>query len=297
MKAALVLTDVPSVQFRVNNFNRTNMMKIEDEWDKLVHALVHTIRLIASWGYNWQTLPSTYATIPLAYHLFKNDLPDNFNTSPRFEETRNVMKRWLRIALLKRTFSGTPDNILQQIRRAMRENFAEDMFPAEAIYKELAPTNRSMKFDQAEVEGLMSYRYGQTYTFSILSMLYPWLKFDQQFHIDHVFPRSKFNKRELQKRNIPEEDWPLWLDQVNNIGNLQLLQGPVNQSKSDEEFENWLMGECATPNDLNVYKELHLIPDVGLSFENFPEFIEARTNLMRERLASLLNVDIKQEMD
>jgi len=296
LKAALVLTDVTNVQFRVNNFNRVNMLKIEQEWDGLARSLLQTVRLISSWGYNWQTLPSTYAIIPLAYYLFKKHPTDQFNTLSQFKKARDVMQHWLRIALLKRTFSGTPDNILQQIRRVIKDNLDSDSYPDEAIYKELAPTSRSMNFDQAEIDGLLSYRYGQSYTFSILAMLYPWLKFDQQFHIDHIFPRSMFNKRELKRRGILEDESKLWQDQVNNIANLQLLPGPVNQSKSDQEFESWLMGECETPNDINSYRELHLIPDVELSFENFLEFIEARTKLMRKSLAELLNVELKEEL-
>ena len=169
-----------------------------------------------------------------------------------------------------------------------------EIFPQNAILDELKTTPKSMSFDEAELEGLLSYRYGQNYVFSVLAMLNPWLKYDQQFNIDHIFPRSRFNTKELKSRRIPEDQWHLWLDHVNDIGNLQLLQGPVNQSKSDQHFESWLMGECRTPNDLNSYKDLHLIPDVELKFENFPEFLEARANLMREKLASLLGVQLAE---
>ena len=290
LKASLVLTDVADIQFRVTNFNKDNMLKIESKWDAISGALWRTTQLISSWGYNWQTLPSAYATIPLAYYLYQKDSPTNFGTARQYDEDRKLMQHWLRVALLKRTFSGTPDNVLRQIRRAMQGAQGTDGFPADAIYQELAPTARSMRFDQDELEGLFSYRYEQSYTFTVLAMLYPWLKFDQQFHMDHIFPRAMFNKRELRQRGIPEDQWALWLDQVNNLANLQLLQGVVNQSKSDQEFEGWVKGECPTPADLTSYKELHLIPDVDLSFENFPQFIEERTKLMRKRLAELLSV-------
>ena len=128
-------------------------------------------------------------------------------------------------------------------------------------------------------------------------MLYPWLKYDQQFHMDHIFPRSMFKEKELKSRGIPEEQWSLWLDHKDDIGNLQLLQGVANQSKQDQDFESWLKGECSTPNDLEVYKELHLIPEVELTFENFPEFLEKRTDLLRTELARLLNVDLKNNLE
>ena len=292
LKSALVLSDVPNVRFRVNNFNKENMLKIESQWDSLSEALRLTAQTVSSWGFNWQNLSSNYATIPLAYYLFKIGNPSGFVFARRHKANRDVMQHWLRVALLKRSFGGTPDNILQQIRRAMNETTEMEMFPAEAIREALAPTNRSLSFDQAELEGLLSYRYGQSYTFIVLTMLYPWLKYDQQFHIDHIFPRAMFTKRGLRRHNISDERWPLWLDQFNNVGNLQLLQGPVNTSKSDKEFEAWLNDECSTPEALNEYRENHMIPTINLSFNNFPNFLEVRTNLMRIRLAELLGVQL-----
>ncbi len=58
-----------------------------------------------------------------------------------------------------------------------------------------------MQFDAAELDGLMSYRYEQPYTFSVLTFLYPWLRYDQQFHVDHIFPRALFTAKELRKHN------------------------------------------------------------------------------------------------
>ena len=163
---------------------------------------------------------------------------------------------------------------LRAIRRVIQEH--HDTFPMESIFDELKSTSKSMKFDEAELDGLLSYRYGRSYTFTVLALLYPWLKYDQRFHVDHIFPRAMFKKKELEQRGIPPERWHLWLDHVNDLANLQLLQGPVNQVKADQEFEPWLIGECPTPQELTFYRERHLIPDVDLSFENFPQFLEAR---------------------
>jgi hypothetical protein len=295
LKSSLVLTDIQAIEFRVMNFNRENMLLFEDHWEKIANAIRMTIKLLATWGYNGQNLVSRFAAIPLAYHIYHLDIPSNFLTSSKFHRDRKNMLHWLRVALLKRTFSGPTDNTLRAIRRAMQVIKEELRFPLEEIFNELAPTAKSMKFDEPELDGILSYHYGQSYTFSVLSFLYPWLKFDQQFNIDHIFPKSLFRRSELRKRGIPEDEWYLWLEQVDILGNLQLLQGPVNMSKSDREFEDWLTGETEEPVDLIHYKEMHMIPDVDLSFENFPEFVEARTMLMRKKLAELLNVDLKTE--
>jgi hypothetical protein len=140
------------------------------------------------------------------------------------------------------------------------------------------------------LEGLLGYQYGQPYTFSVLVLLYPWLNFEHRLHIDHIFPRSMFTEKELEKRGIPRDQWHRWLDHVNDLGNLQLLQGITNQEKADKDFEAWLQSSQQTPLEMTAYRELHLIPDVDLSFESFPSFLEAREQIIRERLADLLEI-------
>jgi len=288
LKSCLVLSDIPAIEFRVSNFTRENMEKIEKNWEAITKALKETVKLISSWGYSWQTLVSAYAIIPLAYYIHKRGSPSNFISSTKYAEDRETIRRWLQIALLKRTFSGQPDNVLRPIRKVIQGSY--DHFPSEGIQDELKTTAKSMRFDIAELDGLIAYHYDQPYTFSVLAMLYPWLKYDQQFHVDHIFPRALFNAREMKKRGIPQEQWHLWLEHYNDIANLQLLQGPANISKSDEPFDTWIKKECPTPDKLAVYKELHFIPDVSLKFEDFPAFLEEREKLLRSRLAVTLGV-------
>ena len=290
LKASLVLPDITTIRFLVNSFNRDNMLLIESRWDEIARALRLTAYLLASWGYNRQTLVSNNAAIPLAYYIYQKSSPSNFVTSSQFKEDRQRMKLWLMTALLRRTFSGQPDNVLRPVRQVIREQ--HDAFPLDAIFEALSPTSKSMRFDEPEIDGLLSYQYGKSYTFTVLALLYPWLRFDQRFHIDHIFPRAMFTRRELEHRGIPPDRWHLWLDHVNDLANLQLLQGAANVIKSDQEFEAWLKGECPTPNDLKSYCDLHMIPDIELSFEKFPEFLEARDKLLRKTLAELFDVSL-----
>lgn len=289
LKASLVLSDIPTIEFKVNSFNRQNMLAIEKQWDYIARALHLTANLLASWGYTRQTLVSNNAVIPLAYYLYKNGSPLNFVQSQQYGSDRQAMRHWLMIALLKRTFSGQPDNVLRRIRGVMDQN--QDGFPNEAIYEALKPTTKAMAFGEAELEGLLGYQYNQKYTFTVLALLYPWLRFDQRFHKDHIFPRSLFNKTQLAKRGIPPEKWHRWLDSVDDVANLQLLQGIPNQEKSDMEPEAWLRGRYPTSEERAAYRERHLIPDMELRLENFPEFKEARERLIMERLSELLEVE------
>lgn len=295
LKASLVLSDAQAIEFKVNSFNRQNMLKVESQWDSIVRTLRLTVRLLASWGYNWQTLVSNNAVIPLAYFLYKHDTPTNFVESSSYAEDRQKMRHWLMLVLLRRTFSGTPDNVLRTMRRVIQEN--NSSFPLEAIKAELAGTAKSLAFDEAALEGLLGYQYSQNHTFSVLALLYPWLKYDQHFHKDHIFPRSMFSEKVLGQRNIPREDWHLWLDNVNTLANLQLLQGIPNQEKSDKPPQDWLEATFQKDEERSAYKRNHLIPDMPLVIEDFPKFIEKREEMILERLARLLDVTRSKQMD
>lgn len=286
LKSSLVISDIPTIEFRVSSFTRENMEKIEQNWDSIATSLFITVELISSWGFSWQTLVSTYAIIPLAYYINNLGNPSNIVISPKFAENRKFMLKWLQTAILKRTFSGQPDSVLRVIRRILQT--PTDGFPYTAILNELKTTPKSMLFTNEEIDGLLSYRYNQPYTFSVLTVLYPWLKYDQQFHVDHIFPRALFTEKELIKHSIPREKWSLWLDHFNDLGNLQLLQGPENIEKSAQPFDTWLSKECRTQEELSNYKKLHYIPEGSAKFEDFPEFLEKRENLLRVKLIEIL---------
>lgn len=288
LKASLVLADIPAIEFKVNNFNRQNMVAIEAQWEGIARALRLTTSLLASWGYSRDTLISNNAVIPLAYCLYKQGNPVSFVGSGHRKTDRDNMHRWLRIALLKRTFSGQSDSVLRTIRRVLAEH--QDGFPIDPIFDALRPTAKSMTFDEAQLDGLLGYQYGQTYTFTVLTLLYPALNVEYHFHIDHIFPRSMFTEKGLESRGIPREEWHRWLDHVNDLANLQLLQGIANQEKSDKEFEAWLQSSQQTALEMKSYCKLHLLPDVDLSFEQFPNFLEARECKIKERLAGLLEI-------
>lgn len=288
LKSCLVLSDTPQIEFKVDNFNRENMLRIEKSWHDISRAIRLSVSLVSSWGYSRQTLVSANALIPIAYFIYKRGNPANIIGSLHWEGERGILRRWLVSALLKRTFGGQSDNILRTIRSVLQDS--TDGFPAPDIYAKLARTLKSMKFDKDEIEGLLSYQYAKSYTFSVLALLYPWLKYDQHFHIDHIYPRSMFTERNLSELGIVRERWPEWIDHVNDLANLQLLPGLQNEEKSDKEFEEWLKDHCKGKIDIEFYREQHLIPDVDLRFENFPEFRSERERLIKDKLIGILKV-------
>ncbi|MBW8038706.1 MAG: DUF262 domain-containing protein [Planctomycetes bacterium] len=288
LKSCLVLSDVKSIAFKIISFNKENMQKIEENWNNVKEALDKTVRLLSVWGYSRDTLVSNNAIIPLAYYILRKGNPKGIITSTDYSADRERMQRWLMRALLKRTFGGQSDNVLTKTRRVIAET--SDSFPEDKIYESLRGTAKSMAFDEDQIDGLLDTRYGHSGTFTVLALLYPWLKFDQHFHIDHIFPRSMFKPKILREKGIPKEKWNLWLDHKDDLGNLQLLQGKVNMNKADKDFEAWLQELQPEPVGLDTYKQQHIIPELDLSFWNFPEFLEARTQILRQKLKELLEV-------
>ena len=95
LKSCLVLSDFTDIAFKVDNFNKSNMLKIESNWDEITLAIKLAVNLDSSFGYNRDTLSSTNALIPIAYYLKKIGLPENFVKSTHTLEDRLIIRKWL----------------------------------------------------------------------------------------------------------------------------------------------------------------------------------------------------------
>ncbi len=63
LKSCLVLGDFTNIAFKVDNFNKTNMLTIESRWEEITQAIRLTISLIDAFGYDRETLTSNNALI------------------------------------------------------------------------------------------------------------------------------------------------------------------------------------------------------------------------------------------
>ena len=101
LKAGLMLTDIASVGFKVENFNRANMERLEANWPAARRALLQTVELAASFGLNGQTLRADSALLPIAYYLLQKKAPDNYVTHSQCQVDRQAIRGWLIRSLLK----------------------------------------------------------------------------------------------------------------------------------------------------------------------------------------------------
>jgi hypothetical protein len=286
LKTCLVLNDFKKIAFKVDNFNKENMIKIESNWDNIAKAIESAVLLVSNFGYNRDTLTSNNAVIPIAYYLYKKGLPHNFVQASKYSEDRKKLFKWLILSLLKRAFGGQPDTVLTPTREILlKQNVT---FPLDKLVEKFRGGTKSLVFGNDDIDNLFEYKYGQSYTFSTLALLYPTLDFRNKFHIDHIFPKSFFTRKKLIKKGIDENEVDYFMDEFNYLANLQLLEGVPNQEKSDSNFENWLNKTYPNKEERNEYMKKHYIPELDLSLDNFRNFIKKRYNLMRRKFKEIL---------
>lgn len=288
LKTSLVLCDFPNIAFKIDNFNKTNMRTIEQKWGEVTESLRLTVNLIESFGYSRDTLASNNALIPIAYYLLKKENPSSFVQSKHFQEDREKIQKWLTLSLLKRAFSGQPDAVISPIRQIISKSF--ETFPLAEIVESFRGKSKSIIFNEDDIEALFSYYYGSAYTFATLAVLYPTLDFRNRFHIDHIFPKSLFRRKTLLKSGVVENKIDEFIENIDYLANLQLLEGVPNMEKSNKDFQEWLFQTYPNVQARQDYMEKNYIPDIDLSLTNFDDFFDKRTELMREKFKGLLKL-------
>ena len=288
LKSALVLSDFSNIAFRVDNFNKPHMMKIEENWDRIKHAIRQAFCLVSSFGFSGETLTSNNALIPISYYLLTIGMPDSFVESGSARNNRNKIKKWLILSLLKKAFSGQPDNVIRPIRDIIRDNGLNE-FPLTQIVDRFKGTNKSIQFTEDDIEEyLLKLKYGKSETLSTLMLLYPSLDFSNKFHEDHMYPKSKFKKPYLRKMGVPEEQIDTYIGAVNDISNLQLLAAQLNEEKLNTDFDVWFNAQNVTDTSKIQYRMIHYLPEMDYTYPNFLDFLDRRRKLLRKQLINIL---------
>lgn len=229
-----------------------------------------------------ENLTSNNVMIPIAYYLQMIGIPENYLSSKKYKEDRILVKKWLVATSLKRVFSFAPDGVLKPIREILKTD--NETFPLKKIVQKFRAGNRTLVFSEDEIFDLLFTKCGQSDLIVIMSILYPWADLKNNFHIDHIYPKSLFTKKKLKALGVAEDKIDTYIENVNYIGNLQLLDGISNIEKKDKPFEEWLAQNYKDADSLSDYKQRQLIPDVPPTFPNFLEFLEAREALIKEKL-------------
>lgn len=296
LKAGLMLAGISSVGFKVENFNHENMQKLESLWPKIRSAVILSIHLIADFGLTGQTLRADSAVLPVAYYLYHKDFSDQYRTHGSYKDDRTLIKNWLFRSLLKPSgiWGSGLDSLLTALRTVIK-NSADDGFPVEALSQIMRQRGKSLTFEQEEIEELASMKYGDKRVFLLLSLLYPFVDLRNQFHIDHVFPRSQFKPAQLKKAGFDEPQADLLRELRDRLPNLQLLEGQENIQKQATLPVSWLKAKYPGQNgegdkySIQYYRDLHDLGELPKALENFQSFYDTRHALLKNKITNLIN--------
>ncbi len=257
--------------FELKNFNKKNIKEIEDNWEKITDSIYNAAKLLETFGYAGY-LGSAYILSSLAYFYFLN--------SKMNENDKEQALKFVRNAQITSYFTPSTDTKLNNIANSMKDVKTFESFNHNLAKHEKNP----LKITNDMIEEMVLYsHYGNSQVFPILQILYPNLKYKTTtFHIDHIYPKSKFNK-ENKKLN---QDFYGWRDY---LFNLQLLEGAENIAKKDKDPEVWLKEEYKDERVIEEYKKGNYIdPNLKLEWENIKEFRKKREETIIKTLKEVL---------
>ena len=289
LKAGLMLADIASVGFKVENFTTANMAALEANWPAIRTALVRTVELAASFGLNGQTLRADSALLPIAYYLYRRSVPANYVTHSQFAADRKAIREWLIRSLLKASgiWGSGLDTLLTALREAIQTS-GTSHFPVAQLRHVMAQRGKSLTFEPAEIEDLLHMEYGDKRMFALLSLLFPFVDLRNQFHIDHVYPISRFTRAKLSKAGFDEDHIEQLARHANQLPNLQLLEGAINNEKRAAMPAEWLSNHMPDPTAQLHYRDKHVLGDLPGDLHGFEAFHGHRRDRLREMLTQML---------
>ena len=290
LKAGLMLTDISSVGFRVENFTYDNMAVLEEKWPDIRQALLETVELVDGFGFDGRTLQATNSLLPIAYYLYKRGAPRDFDSSDHYVSDRRVIRGWLTRSILKESgiWGSGLDTLLTALREVVRNSDSSE-FPATELRRAMARRGKTLDFGKEEVEDLADMRSSDRRVFPLLTMLFPHLDSRDGSDIDHVFPRGRFMPARLIAADVAAEQVDVFRDNSERISNLQLLDRSVNNEKRTTMPADWLNVHCPDDETRRGYCDRHLLGEVPREITGFLEFYEARRKRLVERIGRLVN--------
>ncbi len=255
--------------FELKNFNKKNIKEIEDNWEKITESIYNAAKLLENFGYA-NYLGSAYILSSLAYFYFLN--------SKMNENDKEQALKFVRNAQITSYFTPSTDTKLNNIANSMKDAQTFESFNHNLAKHQTCP----LKITNDAIEEMMC-SSSHALVFPILQILYPNLNYKTTtFHIDHIYPKSKFKK---ENKKLDKD----FYECGNHLYNLQLLEGQENSAKKDKDPEVWLKEEYKNERAIEEYKKRNYIdPNLKLEWENIKEFRETREEAIIKTLKKVL---------
>ncbi|MGE7911583.1 DUF262 domain-containing protein [Lysinibacillus xylanilyticus] len=279
MRTCLYLLDM-SVTLKVETFKKDRILKIKDNWAAISIAVKDTVHLLNEFGFNSENIISYVAVTPIVYYRFKGGAFD--------ADSKSELRKYIVMAQVKQVFGAATNSALTSIREALKISPSHS-FKMSYLTNVRFTGDRSLRYTSDEIDSLFdTYEIG-AYTFMLLSLLYPNLKYSQKgFHQDHMHPHTGFEEDKIKALVLPDGTVidnvrkVEWRRRRNTLANLQLLEGRENESKNAMLLKDWLK----IPENSDNVK--YLPNDISYDLAHFEEFMEKRQKLMSDALKTIL---------
>lgn len=268
-----------NLSLKVESFKEENVHAIRDEWDNIKDAIITTTKLLNEFGFYSGNITSYAAVTPIVFYKYHGGVID--------ADTKPELRKYFVMAQLRQIFGSSNTTALTRIRTALEEMSGKFNY---ALLQDIRFSgDKTLRCTDTDIESwLDTYEIGP-YTFMLLSLLYPHLKYGQVgFHQDHLHPYTAFEGKKLEGLILPDgstitpEKTQEWQHLRNTIPNLQLLESRDNESKNMTPLEKWL----SVPENRSCMK--YLPANIPLDLCHFEEFYTARKALMYDKLKSIL---------
>jgi len=202
--------------------------------------------------------------------------------------SKSELRKYIVIAQVKQIFGTASNSALTSIREALKAA-PVDSFSMSKLKNVRFTGDRNLRYTEDEIDAMFdTYEIG-AYTFMILSLLYPNLKYSQKgFHQDHMHPHSSFEEDKIKNlvrvdgKSLDDSTKEEWKRKRNTLANLQLLEGRENESKNATALVDWIQVKE------NIENVKYLPADISYELSNFDEFMEQRQKLMSDALKEIL---------
>lgn len=256
-------------------FDKATSKEIYDNKDTIKKAIIASLELSRRFGLHENGLTTKLALLPIAHFIFRHPkIADEIKHEYENGQKKSfdsgdylLMRNWLFRSIAKKLFQANTNETLGKLLGIQKE--AKNGFPYNEIVSELG-----LSVSGDDIEELL--RTEKREAFPVLNIIYSDKKYlldklSQVFHVDHMYPKSRFDIKEG--------------DDYDRLPNLQLLLGEQNESKNDTEFKQWLKG-LVEAKETGVY----LIPEIDPDTVKFEDFYSQRKEQLRNILKWKLGV-------
>lgn len=279
MRTCLYVLDM-SVTLKVETFKKESVLKIKNNWENIRKAIKDTVDLLNEFGFNSENIISYVAVSPMVYYRFKGG---NFDA-----ESKSELRKYIVISQVRQVFGAATNSALTSIREALKAA-PTDSFKMGNLLKVRFTGERTLRYTSEEIDAMFdTYEIG-AYTFMLLSLLYPNLKYSQKgFHQDHMHPYAGFEESKIANLKLPDGSViddvrkDEWRRRRNTLANLQLLEGRENERKNATPLVDWIKVIANSEN------AKYMPSDSSFELSHFEDFMDKRQKLMSDAFKAIL---------